>query len=232
MNKKFYVDVLTAQAAENKRPHEMALNDFMDFLIEMFDVKAFSGNKGKYTSHLQEQMLKSPQYAQLALMWLSDVADAMDKGHWLDAFGELYEEMYLSRGKASSHGQFFTPPSLSNLMSQITDLGNNTSGKVNDCACGSGRLLIAHYVEKSKTDHFAGRKFEYIAQDVDPIACKMCALNMMAHGMYGKVICQNTLTLDTPSVVYHINEVRYPIPTELISIRISHPETEQEIPEK
>ena len=225
MNKKFYVDVLTAQAAENKRPMEMALSDFMDFLIGMFDVKAFSGDANGYVAHIQEYIAKSKRYVGLAMQWMDDIANAMDNGDWLDAFGELYEEMYLTRGKASSHGQFFTPPDLSDMMTQLIATGQ-TSGKVNDCACGSGRLLVAHYMEKSKIDHSAGRRFEYVAQDVDPIACKMCALNMMAHGMYGTVICQNTLTLDTPSVVYHINEVRYPIPSPYYSIRVTNPKDE------
>lgn len=227
MDKKKYIDILTAQAAKNKRPMEMALSDFMDFLIGMFDVKAFKGDMNGYVAHVQEYIDKSAQYTELASQWLSDISDAMDRGDWLDAFGELYEEMYLSRGKASSHGQFFTPPSLSNMMAQIAEFGNRTSGKVNDSACGSGRLLVAHYMEKSRTNHSAGRRFEYVAQDVDPIACKMCALNMMAHGMYGTVICQNTLLLDTPSVVYHINEVRYPIPSPYYSIRVTHPKTQE-----
>lgn len=66
-------------------------------------------------------------------------------------FGLIYEEMYLSRGKASKTGQFFTPRSVSDLMAQISTLGSQDHGKVNDCAAGSGRLLLAHYVEKSES---------------------------------------------------------------------------------
>lgn len=92
-------------------------------------------------------------------------------------------------------------------------------GKVNDCAAGSGRLLLAHYIEKSKLDHSAGRRFEYVAQDSDPIACKMCALNLMAHGMYGRVECRDTLRMNEPTVVYVINEVKYPFNTPYYSVR-------------
>ena len=143
----------------------------------------------------------------------------MEHGQWLDVFGSLYEEMYLSRGKASKTGQFFTPQSVSDLMARVSGLGAGDHGKVNDCAAGSGRLLLAHYMDKSKMDHSAGRRFEYVAQDCDPIACKMCALNFMVHGMYGRVECRDTLRMNEPTVVYVINEVKYPFNTPYYSVR-------------
>lgn len=224
MDKKHYVTVLTEQVAVNHRPHEMALSDFLDFLLELFSAEAFAGGTEHYAQHVLSVTQKNSEYTLLALQWLADVGDAMEKGEWLDAWGILYEELYLSRGKASNTGQFFTPHSLSDLMAGVTGKEGADRGKVNDCACGSGRLLLAHYLEKSRLDHSAGRRFEYIAQDSDPIACKMCALNLMAHGMYGRVVCQNSLTLSTPSVVYHINEVKYPINTPYYSIRAEKPE--------
>ena len=163
----------------------------------------------------------------MSVAWLNDVSQAMDRGQWLDVFGMLYEDMYLTAGKASKTGQFFTPQSVSNLMSSIIGSGKNeaTSAKiegttVNDCAAGSGRLLLAHFIEATKLDHSAGRTFHYIAQDSDPLVCKMCALNMMVHGMNGRVICQDTLAMSTPSVEYFVNEVRYPFSTPYYSVRI------------
>ena len=223
MDKKKYIDVLSAQAEKNNRPQELALSDFLDFAIELFSIEAFKGDRKGHEQYMADVINKNPDYAGLAMLWLDDVSEAMDRGEWLDVFGILYEEMYLSRSKASSIGQFFTPASLSDLMAKITDTGKE-SGTVNDCACGSGRLLLAHYIEKSRTDHSAGRRFRYIAQDSDPLACKMCALNLMAHGIYGEVICQNTLSMSVPSVVYYINEVKYPFYTPYYSIRAVHNE--------
>lgn len=223
MDTKFYMKVLTEHAERHHRPHENALNDFLDFAIGMFDIKAMDGDFSHYQKWICDKFSSDGDFSMLVFQWLSDVACAMEKGEWLDAFGILYEEMFLTRGKASSTGQFFTPPSLSNLMAKILKQNNADGNRINDCAAGSGRLLLAHYIDNTKEDHAAGRKFTYIAQDVDSIACKMCALNLMAHGMYGRVICQNTLTLDTPSVVYHINEACYPISTPYRSIRCDHP---------
>lgn len=233
MEKKKYIDVLTRQAEKSGHAYELALNDFLDYLLGLFDRCKFKNDMAKYQEHLLQTLKEVPDFGDLAIMWLDDVSEAMDRGEWLDAFGELYEEMYLTRGKASKTGQFFTPKSLSDLMAGIIDPANNQAPdakeitptvkldgfKVNDCAAGSGRLLLAHYIGVSKVEHSEGRKYYYIAQDSDPIACKMCALNMMIHGMNGKVICQDTLALDTPKVIYYINEVRYPFATPYYSVR-------------
>lgn len=220
MDKKTYIDVLTKQADNNKRPYEMALSDFLDYLLKFFSIDAFSGGTEEYKQYVTDCTMGNPDFAGLAIKWLDDVAAAMDRGEWLDVFGVIYEDMYLSRGKASKTGQFFTPRSVSDLMAQISGPGNQDSGKVNDCAAGSGRLLLAHYMTKSKLDHSAGRRFEYVAQDNDPIACKMCALNFMVHGMYGRVECRDTLIMDAPSVVYIVNEVKYPFNTPYYSVRV------------
>lgn len=219
MDKKKYIDVLTEQANKHSRPQEMALSDFCDYLIEFFSVDAFKAGTAEYSQHILSCTEQNPDFAVLALQWLNDVAKAMERGEWLDVFGILYEEMYLSRGKASKTGQFFTPQSISDLMARISAMGAGDHGKVNDCAAGSGRLLLAHYIEKSKLDHSVGRHFEYVAQDSDPIACKMCALNFMVHGMYGRVECRDTLRMSEPTVVYYINEVKYPFNTPYYSVR-------------
>lgn len=219
MDKKKYINVLTEHASKHSRPHEMALSDFCDYLIEFFSIDAFKDGTVEYSQHVLSCTKKNPDFAGLTFQWLDDVATAMEYGEWLDVFGILYEEMYLSRGKASKTGQFFTPQSVSDLVAQIGTQKAEDHGKVNDCAAGSGRLLLAHYMEKSRLDHKAGRRFEYVAQDNDPIACKMCALNLMVHGMYGRVECRDTLSMTEPTVVYVINEVKYPISTPYYSVR-------------
>lgn len=227
INTKLYVDFLSDQAKEDGRPHEMALNDFCDYLLDLFSVEAFMGDFKSYLKWQQQRLQAKPKLATLAMVWLNDVSQAMDRGQWLDVFGMLYEDMYLTAGKASKTGQFFTPESVSDLMSTIIAPGKIEApsakikgSMVNDCAAGSGRLLLAHYMEVSKLNPSAGRRYQYIAQDSDPLVCKMCALNMMVHGMNGKVICQDTLAQSTPSAIYCINEIRYPFSTPYYSVRI------------
>lgn len=223
MNVKEYADVLTRRADNNKRPYELALSDFLDYLLDVFSIDAFKSGSKEYVEFFRARMLADKEFAPLALRWMVDVADSMEHGHWLDAFGTLYEQLYLTSGKAAKTGQFFTPPSVSDLCASILQgSANNVAqdrGTVCDPAVGSGRLLLAHYMDRTHTDHSAGLGFYYVGQDSDPTACKMCALNMMVHGLAGRVECRNTLTMSVPSVVYHINEVRRPIPTPYYSIR-------------
>ncbi len=226
-NAKLYVDVLTKQVKEDGRPYEMALNDFCDYLLDLFSVEAFKNDFKGLLKWQQERFQAKPHFGFLALAWMDDVTKAMERGKWLDVFGMLYEEMYLIAGKASRTGQFFTPPAVSDLMSELVGTKKKEASsvkkdglKVNDCAAGSGRLLLSHFIEVSKLDHSAGRLYSYIAQDSDPLACKMCALNMMIHGMNGRVICQDTLTLSTPTVEYIVNEVRYPFIVPYYSVRV------------
>ena len=44
-------------------------------------------------------------------------------------------------------------------------------------------------------------------------------LNFMVHGMYGRVECRDTLLMNEPTVVYVINEVKYPFNTPYYSVR-------------
>lgn len=226
INTKVYVDNLSQQAKEDGRPYEMALNVFCDFLLDLFSVVAFKNDAKGLLKWQHDRLQAKPHFGFLTLIWMDDVASAMERGKWLDVFGTLYEDMYLTAGKASRTGQFFTPESVSELMSNIIGSMKNEASStkisghtVNDCAAGSGRLLLAHYMDASKLDHSAGRHYCYIAQDSDPLACKMCALNMMIHGMNARVICQDTLTLSTPTVEYIVNEVRYPIIGPYYSVR-------------
>ena len=224
MDTKIYIYTLEEQAAADGVPYEGALVHFLDYLLKLFSTDGYLQGQQATLQHLGEVLREKPLFGQLAIRWMSDVADALDRGRWFDAFGTLYEEMFLLKGKASKKGQFFTPQNASNLMAEIITKPDQ-HGVVNDCAAGSGRLLLAHYVNASRVNHAEGRKYTYIAQDSDQTAAKMCALNLMAHGMYGRVECRNTLLWNTPSVVYYINEVRYPIPTAFYSVRAFSPNT-------
>lgn len=150
--------------------------------------------------------------------WFAEVTKTMENGGTLDFFGEMYEEAW--KGKASALGQFYTPESICSLMAGIT--ANEANGTYNDCACGSGRTLLAAFEKADK------KKFHYFdAGDIDYISCKMCALNFMVHGMIGEVKQQDALTQETPHVIYKINEIRYPFPTPLYSIRRVYPSKEK-----
>lgn len=106
---------------------------------------------------------------------------------WFDLFGEYYEVL-VSRGKSSALGQFFTPPHICDLMTQLQGEYTGKRILVNDPTCGSGRMLLSFHVNNLGNYH--------IANDLDVICCKMTVLNMFLHGICGIVVNQDTLAMD------------------------------------
>lgn len=125
-------------------------------------------------------------YFQLYQDWIKIVSDELEKGnkYYYDYLGVFYEDVIQSKYKAGTNGQFFTPQCVSKLMAKT--LTQNTGGIINDCACGSGRLLLDAHSENPTAF--------LIGQDLDPVACKMAVLNFYVSGVRGSVIHQNTLT--------------------------------------
>lgn len=115
---------------------------------------------------------------------------------WCDPLGEYYEEL-ASNYKKSSFGQFFTPKTICDFMAQITVNKNDFGNKINDCAAGSGRTLLA--ANKVCKGNY------YIAQDLDHICVKMCCINMAMHGLKGEVHHMNSLQNNEPFNSYTIN---------------------------
>ena len=214
------VDMLIQVAHDNNRPVEAALSDFLDYVLDVFKAENYTTHDSM-KSILSEAHDRNPVYYLVMLHWLSLVQGAMENGRWCDFFGNTYELMFQSKSKASRIGQFFTPRSVSDLLGDITasQQENNAPQRINDCCCGSGRLLLSHYMKNSSPQRYGTSVGYYVAQDIDPVSCKMCALNMMAHGMIGEVHCQDTLLMTPPVFSYYINEVRTPFPTPFYSVR-------------
>ena len=60
INTKLYVDNLSQQAKEDGRPYEMALNDFCDYLLNLFSVEAFKGEGKDYLKWQHERLQAKP----------------------------------------------------------------------------------------------------------------------------------------------------------------------------
>ena len=118
------------------------------------------------------------------------------KHTWCDPLGDFYEEL-ATRYKKSKLGQFFTPKSVCNLMAQFTHQPNQWGLKINDPCVGSGRLLLA-------ANHLAPGNY-FVAQDLDPICCKMAAINLCFHNVRAEVHCMNSLGVDKPFNSYAVN---------------------------
>lgn len=204
------INLIEKVVREKKLDAHQGLNAVLDFLIDMFDIKHYLSKDGWFSA-VSKAEKEEPHLYRIMMIWMDKVATAMEKGSWLDFFGGVYEEMYQSRGKASTLGQFFTPPNLCDLMAQISQ---PVDGRVSDCACGSGRTLLAG----ASAAGFPRSNY-YIGEDLDLVSVKMCALNLMIHGCKGKVVQHDTLR--NPILYdygFRINDIRYPFETPFYSL--------------
>ena len=226
---KEFVKYLTEVSDNHGVKQEDRLDAFCDFIIRLFSTDSYKPEGFKPSVATPE----NSDYMFLVGLWAGMVSNEMENGNAFDLFGQLYEQMFLLKSKASSNGQFFTPDSLCRLMADITDaeveekVSHIGPVRVNDPACGSARTLLAHFMDKTREDHALAGMYYYEAADIDLPTCKMAACNMMIHGMQGKVVCQDQLALPTPTAIFYINEVRYPFPSDMYSIRVVYPKKEE-----
>ena len=226
---KDFVKYLNEVSDNHGVKQEERLDAFCDFIISLFSTDSYKKEGFKPDVATQE----NEGYLNLVSLWCEMVSEEMEKGNFLDLFGQLYEQMFLLKSKASSNGQFFTPDSLCKLMASITDADVEEKVShigpviVNDPSCGSARTLLAHFMKKTHDNRALSLLYYYEAADIDLTTCKMAACNMMIHGMQGRVVCQDQLSLPTPTAIFYINEVRYPLPSGMYSIRVVYPKKEE-----
>ena len=229
-NIKDFVKYLTEVSDNHSVKQEDRLDAFCDFIIRLFSTDSYKPEGFKPDVATPE----NNDYIALVSLWCEMVAEEMETGNSFDLFGQLYEQMFLLKSKASSNGQFFTPDSLCRLMADITDadveekISKRGFVMVNDPACGSARTLLAHFMKKTHDNRALSGLYYYEAADIDLPTCKMAACNMMIHGMQGRVVCQDQLLLPTHTAIFYINEVRYPFPSGMYSIRVVYPKKEEQ----
>lgn len=204
------VKLIEKVVSEKQLDRHQGLNAVLDFLIGMFDVGHYLKPDG-WMGAVAKAEKQEPHLFKIMLIWMDKVATAMENGTWIDFFGGIYEEMYQSKGKASTLGQFYTPPALCDLLAFCSE---PNEGKVSDCACGSGRTLLA----AASASGFCRSNF-YVGEDIDLTSVKMCALNLMIHGCRGRVVQHDTL--NNPILYdygFRINDIRFPIPSPFYSL--------------
>jgi hypothetical protein len=111
------------------------------------------------------------------------MVDVMDNGgeglH--DMLGDFFME-HISHGH---NGQFFTPEPICEMMARVQ--GDIPDGaKIQDCAVGSGRTLLA----AAKINRCA----LFFGADVDRNCCLMCLINLCLNGLMGEVAWMNSLS--------------------------------------
>lgn len=143
--------------------------------------------------------------------YLAYMTQELKKRPWCDAWGDVYMEM--AGQYKSFRGQFFTPQPVSDLVSRICSYKRPEAERfvINDCACGSCRMLLA----ANEAERKKGNPQPYlIGEDIDGTCCKMAAINLAVHGCLGEVIRHDSLREpDGLSYGYVINRETLPLPT-------------------
>lgn len=158
--------------------------DGMDtpWLHDENDNRAFADFMATYFSYQQEQVATK---------------------FWYDAWGDMFME--LSGKFKSFRGQFFTPAAVADLCAKMSvPQHQGDSPVINDCACGSARMLLA--AEQLAFEKGSAQPY-LIGEDIDGMCCKMAAINMAVHGCLGEVVRHDSLQHpDELSYGYIINE--------------------------
>lgn len=162
-------------------------DDFLQYIIWLHTLPEY-GKKIDGWSYTPSQ---SKEMYDMYSMLILAVKHEVDRNGWFDAFGFIYEDMIAGKFRRSNNGQFFTPPSICDFMTDITaPKEQRIVGKtISDPTCGSGRNLLAFHAK-----HIGNY---YVAEDIDRTCCMMTVCNFIIHGVEGEVIWHNTLQPDT-----------------------------------
>jgi type I restriction enzyme M protein len=110
-------------------------------------------------------------------------------GEWCDPLGDYYECL-AGNYKKSAFGQYFTPKPICNLITGMLINSEEWGKTINEPTCGSGRMVLAAN-HKAKGNYF-------ICEDLDPICCKMTAINLCFHEIRAEIHCHDALRMDKP----------------------------------
>ncbi len=115
-----------------------------------------------------------------------------------DFLGRIYMSLELSN---HWKGQYFTPYSLCQLMSEMTIEDRvreeiNTRGyiTINDSACGAGATLIAAANTLRKRNINFQNQAIFVGQDIDRVVGLMCYIQLSIIGCAGYIVIADTLT--------------------------------------
>lgn len=215
------VSLIESFAYDNGKDTKQVLDDLLTYIIGYFDPYPKKNPQWTYT---QEQNVK---FYEMMAEYIRIMDEELKHKEWFDAWGDLFMSL---TAKGGAKGQFFTPPSLCDLLAKtqvntdrLPERSCGAFGKrvtVADPAAGSSRCLLSAYAcfvrDKQRQPYL-------IAEDVDLMCCKMSAVNMMMHGCFGEVVCHDTLAEPKAlRVGYIVNEGMYPLQPGLPTIRTSH----------
>ena len=165
-------------------------NQFSDCFSNFIDIALsyFCNNMDERQLELRKYVDKNEDFRNAYKEALQCFGDDAEGYH--DPLGDIF----MSRISHGDNGQFFTPESISLLMSEIIMGDKLHDGMtVNDPACGTGRTMLM------ALKHIRSKGFEpkLYANDLSMTCAKMTLLNFCINSVDGAVTCGDALKMDT-----------------------------------
>ena len=170
---------------------------FEDFLTIVICCMAYQTQEPLYLQTVKNYNREElDHFAQMFGELLVIYAQANSSKTWCDPLGDFYEAL-AGNYKKSMLGQFFTPKPICDMMASFVIDPNDFGKNVNEPTCGSGRIVLA-------ANNIAEGNY-YVCQDLDPICCKMAAINLCFHEVRAEIHCMDVLRNTDPIVTYQTN---------------------------
>lgn len=112
-----------------------------------------------------------------------------------DIFGRIYEfflmKFSMQGAGAQEGGEFFTPPSLVNL---IVNFIQPNHGIIHDPACGSGGMFVqtAHFIKNHNPEKSVNEAITVYGTELKSNNTRLAKMNLAIHGIEGKIIEGNS----------------------------------------
>lgn len=171
-------------------------NNFLDLALSYF-----CNNMDEQQMELRKHVEENEDFRNAYKEALQCFGDDAEDYH--DPLGDIF----MSRISHGDHGQFFTPESVSLLMSEIIMGDKLHDGMtINDPACGTGRTLLMALKHLRESKHVEPKLY---ANDLSMTCAKMTLLNFCINSVDGAVTCGDALRMDTENFTfYKLDKVR------------------------
>lgn len=147
---------------------------------------------------------QSKEFWEMFRLWTLAAEQEIDQQGWCDVPGNLHQNVIYSKNGKGFLGQYFSPEHICDCMCRFTSAsgGHKPFETVYDCACGSGRMLLAANAEACEQH----RHVYCAAKDIDETCVKMTVANFLLQGVVGEVVYGDGLNPSDGRLCFLVNE--------------------------
>lgn len=171
-------------------------NQFADCFSNFLDLAL-----SYFCNNMDEQQMELRKYVEQNEDFRNAYKEALQCfGDDAEGYHDPLGDIFMSRISHGDHGQFFTPESISLLMSEIImDDKIHDDMTINDPACGTGRTLLMALKHLRESKHVEPKLY---ANDLSMTCAKMTLLNFCINSVDGAVTCGDALRMDTDDFTF------------------------------